>query len=494
MPKRDLFLAVITCNLSLFCCCAILLLGANPFVFQTENASGIPWNLLFYAGLVPVFLVYGFSSRASGFLKRHEVEIAFLGTLLPIPMLVVLYMADILPWQIQAALAIASGFCAGIGLGLCIIVRIRFFVHAVSEYYGSKRLAVPLVGFVVLPAAIALLVAVFSASFCYFAALVFNFASLYVHWISKSNEEGVRVDLPRASEDKRWGTSLALGVLYGIVSSLVFQNTNASFVPLPIALLLFAIIAALLVKLARNINAISIIGKTMYFVCFALLAGALFAPRLLLVVLLLLVLTVFVFRVAEYILVVSIAAHKSDSSAEEATGESQAKMKSQNLSFLFLGLFLGQAVVEAVLRLQMAGQVNHVCLALCLVILFGGIFYTHFLLDSRYDWMALMGNHSAINDDGASCGDKAARPETLLPEIAFDEAFIKQHFDLSSRQVEVLILLARGHNADGVARRLHVSKNTARTHIYNIYGKIGVSTHQELIDYIESTVRSAQRP
>jgi HD-GYP domain-containing protein (c-di-GMP phosphodiesterase class II) len=47
---------------------------------------------------------------------------------------------------------------------------------------------------------------------------------------------------------------------------------------------------------------------------------------------------------------------------------------------------------------------------------------------------------------------------------------------LTDREVEVLRLLAKGHPNKHVARSLHVSEATVKTHIINLYGKIGVNT------------------
>jgi DNA-binding NarL/FixJ family response regulator len=47
---------------------------------------------------------------------------------------------------------------------------------------------------------------------------------------------------------------------------------------------------------------------------------------------------------------------------------------------------------------------------------------------------------------------------------------------LTDREVEVLRLLAKGNPNKHVARSLHVSEATVKTHIINLYGKIGVNT------------------
>jgi DNA-binding CsgD family transcriptional regulator len=59
-------------------------------------------------------------------------------------------------------------------------------------------------------------------------------------------------------------------------------------------------------------------------------------------------------------------------------------------------------------------------------------------------------------------------------------------YGLTSRQADVLMLLAKGRNADYITQELVISLHTAKAHIYNIYQKMGVHSRQELIDIIES--------
>ena len=49
---------------------------------------------------------------------------------------------------------------------------------------------------------------------------------------------------------------------------------------------------------------------------------------------------------------------------------------------------------------------------------------------------------------------------------------------LSDREREVLRLLATALNGPDIARELHVSLNTFRTHTKNIYGKLGVNNRR----------------
>lgn len=62
---------------------------------------------------------------------------------------------------------------------------------------------------------------------------------------------------------------------------------------------------------------------------------------------------------------------------------------------------------------------------------------------------------------------------------------IAEEKNLSPRQIEVMELLAKGRNTKYVAEAFVISFTTAKTHIYNLYQKLGVHTRQELIDMVE---------
>lgn len=68
---------------------------------------------------------------------------------------------------------------------------------------------------------------------------------------------------------------------------------------------------------------------------------------------------------------------------------------------------------------------------------------------------------------------------------------IKQHLEinrneakkasLSDRELDVLTLLVQGHSNQEIADRLFVSLNTIKTHLANVYGKLGVSRRTQAI-------------
>ena len=53
---------------------------------------------------------------------------------------------------------------------------------------------------------------------------------------------------------------------------------------------------------------------------------------------------------------------------------------------------------------------------------------------------------------------------------------------LTAREREILELWVTGHRLDYVAESLFISKNTVKTHLRNLYRKMGVSGKAELVE------------
>ena len=58
-------------------------------------------------------------------------------------------------------------------------------------------------------------------------------------------------------------------------------------------------------------------------------------------------------------------------------------------------------------------------------------------------------------------------------------------FNLTPREAEALELLAHGRNTAAIQERMVVSRSTAKTHVRNVYAKLGVHSQQDLIDVVE---------
>ena len=78
-----------------------------------------------------------------------------------------------------------------------------------------------------------------------------------------------------------------------------------------------------------------------------------------------------------------------------------------------------------------------------------------------------------------------AEPDTALRE------HLREAFQLSERELDVLFLLACGRDVPAIAKRLSLSENTIRTHTKSIYVKMDVHTKQELLDKLEDLAQDA---
>ena len=129
----------------------------------------------------------------------------------------------------------------------------------------------------------------------------------------------------------------------------------------------------------------------------------------------------------------------------------------------------------------LAGVIVSLCLAhfnveqslfphACAVLIFA-VALTNSILPSQNG--TPIGEGAIVNFDEA--------PETER-EIEVDaELEFAQRYDLTPREVEVFKLLVNGLQSKIIASTLFISPNTAKTHISNIYAKIGVHSQQELI-------------
>lgn len=66
-------------------------------------------------------------------------------------------------------------------------------------------------------------------------------------------------------------------------------------------------------------------------------------------------------------------------------------------------------------------------------------------------------------------------------------AILAEEGKLSPREQEIFGMLAHGRNVNYISETLFIAENTAKTHKYRIYRKLGVNTHQELLDRVEAT-------
>lgn len=74
---------------------------------------------------------------------------------------------------------------------------------------------------------------------------------------------------------------------------------------------------------------------------------------------------------------------------------------------------------------------------------------------------------------------QVARGESVLTPVVASRLMAHMRApaeeQLSGRELEVLTLVSQGHSNQEIARQLHISAATVKTHLIHIYGKLGVS-------------------
>lgn len=65
---------------------------------------------------------------------------------------------------------------------------------------------------------------------------------------------------------------------------------------------------------------------------------------------------------------------------------------------------------------------------------------------------------------------------------------IGKKYTLSQREIEIMLLFARGHTIASIAKELYISDNTVKTHLRRMYIKLGIHKKQELFALINNYV------
>lgn len=109
------------------------------------------------------------------------------------------------------------------------------------------------------------------------------------------------------------------------------------------------------------------------------------------------------------------------------------------------------------------------------------------LLDEDPGSTALSATDSRQPKDGKDHAAGEPSNDTLDPDGTWKLRCINicGRYELSPRETEVFMLLARGRTADYIAEELFISPHTVRTHIYRIYRKLGINDRQELHNIVE---------
>lgn len=104
------------------------------------------------------------------------------------------------------------------------------------------------------------------------------------------------------------------------------------------------------------------------------------------------------------------------------------------------------------------------------------------------------GNADGAEEDADATGERPDAPAPLDAPVARSAAAcaeLAKRFHLSRREEDVLNLVSQGAVAHEVAEALVISDSTAKTHMRNLYAKMGVHSQTEIVLLIAQTVEGA---
>ena len=96
-------------------------------------------------------------------------------------------------------------------------------------------------------------------------------------------------------------------------------------------------------------------------------------------------------------------------------------------------------------------------------------------------------NSSAIYRNGSICGARSVIIDIkpyFFSSILPDNAFFKE-YSFTQREKEILTCLAQGRKNKEISGSLNISENTLKTHMSNIYDKMGAASREEIFDIIK---------
>lgn len=90
--------------------------------------------------------------------------------------------------------------------------------------------------------------------------------------------------------------------------------------------------------------------------------------------------------------------------------------------------------------------------------------------------------HTLQPEESAAQPEEAAGPPRSVLETARESPDARAR-RLTSREVEILAMVAAGHTTPDIAARLHISRLTARNHLQNVLDKLEVHSKSEAVAF-----------
>ena len=92
--------------------------------------------------------------------------------------------------------------------------------------------------------------------------------------------------------------------------------------------------------------------------------------------------------------------------------------------------------------------------------------------------------------DVAAPGEEDAGNDERLTFLGRCDSIAEQ-YGLTKREREVMEMLARGRNRAYIEEKLVISRNTVNAHVKHVYAKLGIHSHQDLLDMVDQTCGGA---
>lgn len=162
--------------------------------------------------------------------------------------------------------------------------------------------------------------------------------------------------------------------------------------------------------------------------------------------------------------------------------------------YSYLGIGLGLSIGFGAFQTTIFGEntagifIAMTAIAAVLITLFA-MAKNRFPIDEKADAELLFFQTDQILKDNPNATEEDIERALVKGKRAWKKRcdHVAEQYSLSSRQIEVFRLLARGRNAEYITEELVISPHTTKAHIYSIYQKLDVHSRQELISLIEQT-------
>ncbi|MEY8561589.1 LuxR C-terminal-related transcriptional regulator [Eggerthellaceae bacterium 3-80] len=143
----------------------------------------------------------------------------------------------------------------------------------------------------------------------------------------------------------------------------------------------------------------------------------------------------------------------------------------------YLAKFMGLILMNFIVSHEAASQVSLIAaiIVVALIVLASVIFATERSLFSKWGAKSF-----TIQEDNRS----AEETEPLVARISDRVEGLAEVYDLTQRETEVLMLLARGKTVRGIGSDMFIAEGTVKAHIQHIYQKLGVHNRSELLKFL----------